>query len=263
MAIDFRARYGPWALVAGASAGMGAEFATQIAALGLNLVLVARRAEMLDAFAQELSTGYSIQTRSLSLDLADANAAARIVDQTGDLEIGLLVYNAALSAVGPFFQTPLADHLLELETNCRTPMSLVYLLGQKMLARRQGGIVLLSSLSALQGTALISNYTATKAYNLILAEGLWEELRSQGIDVLAALPGATSTPNYNSSTDRHAAPTASPRRVVTLTLAALGKEPSVVPTFPNKLAAFAMQHLMPRKMAIAIMGRVLRGMYAR
>ncbi len=263
MAIDLRARYGPWALIAGASVGMGAEFATQIASWGLNVILIARRAELLDTLAREITAAHGVQTRCLSIDLADPDAATLIVEQTSDLEIGLFVYNAAFSAVGPFFERPLADHLREIETNCQTPLALTYLLGKQMLARKRGGIVLLSSLSALQGTALISNYTATKAYNLILAEGLWEELRREGIDVPASLPGATSTPNYNSSTDRHSAPRATPQVVVAQTLAALGKGPNVVPTYANKLSAFAMQHLMPRKMAIAIMGRVLRGMYAR
>ncbi len=259
---EFRTRYGSWGLVAGASSGLGAEFAWQLAAKGLNLVLIARRAQALESLCAQLVTEHSIQVRALSLDLAAADAPQVITAATADLEIGLVVYNAAFSAIGPFFDRTLQDHLKEIETNCRTPLGLAYTFGKQMLTRRRGGIVFMSSLSALQGTALIANYTATKAYNLILAEGMWEELRQQGIDVLASCPGATSTPNYLASAPKSSVPSATPRAVVAETLAGLGKEPSVIPGYSNKLSAFAMQRLMPRKMAIAIMGKVLRSMYA-
>ncbi len=259
---EFRKRYGPWALIAGASSGLGAEFAEQLAACGLNLVMVARRAPLLESQCERLTAAHSIQARPLPLDLADSNSAAIINSRTADLDVGLVVYNAAYSAIGPFLDRPLEEHLKEIETNCRGPLQLAYTFGKRMCARGRGGIILMSSLSALQGTALISNYTATKAYNLILAEGLWEELRREGIDVLASCPGATDTPNYLASTRRHPAPVAAARVVVAETLAALGREPSVVPSYTNKLTAFLMQRLIPRKMAIAIMGRVLRSMYA-
>jgi uncharacterized protein len=262
---NFRLHYGPWALVAGASKGLGAEYATQLAGKGLNLVLVARGEEALQSLATRLAGQYAVQVRPLSLDLADEASIDQIVEQTADLEIGLLIYNAAYSAIGPFFEIPLEDHLRELATNTRAPLALAYQLGQHMLPRKKGGMILMSSLSAMQGSAFISNYAATKAYNQVLGEGLWEELRSQGIDVLACLPSAISTPNYLDSLENKAgkAPVSatSPQAVVAETLAALGKRPFIIPGYGNRLAAFFMQRLLPRTAAIRLMGRVLRSMY--
>jgi uncharacterized protein len=262
--ISFRFRYGPWAVVAGASAGLGAEFATQLAAKGLHLVLIARRKELLDELSAKLRQDYAIEVRPLELDLAREDAGALVEAATSDIDIGLLVYNAAISMIGPYLQTALQDHLNEIAVNCRSPLTLSYLLGQKMLARRHGGIVLMSSLSSSQGSALITNYTATKAYNRLLAEGLWEELRTQGVDVLACCPSAVSTPNYLASaprTGRMSSSTMTPRAVVTETLATLGKQPVIIPGRSNRLANVVMQRILPHKTAIQLMGRVMRGMY--
>jgi uncharacterized protein len=260
----FSRQYGPWALVAGASQGLGAEYARQLAENGLNLVLVARKEEALRSLAGQISEKYGVQTRPLALDLSVESSLAQIIEQTADLEIGLMVYNAAYSAIGPFFDIPVEDHLRELATNTRAPLILAYQMGRQMLPRKRGGIILMSSLSAAQGSAFISNYAATKAYNQVLGEGLWEELREQGIDVLVSCPSAVSTPNYlHSRENRSKAPVSamSPRDVIAETLAALGKRPYIVPGRGNRLAAFFMQRLIPRPIAIRLMGRVLRGMY--
>jgi len=253
---SFRFRYGPWAVVAGASAGLGAEFATQLAAKGLHLVLIARRKELLDELSAKLRQNYAIEVRPLELDLAREDVGV-VEAATSDIDVGLLVYNAAISMIGPYLQTSLQDHLDEIAVNCRSPLTLSYLLGQKMLARHRGGVVLMSSLSSSQGSALITNYTATKAYNRLLAEGLWEELRTQGVDVLACCPSAVSTPRSG----RISASTMTPRAVVTETLAALGKQPVIIPGRSNRLANVVMQRILPHKMAIRLMGRVMRDMY--
>ena len=262
---SFRDKYGPWALVAGASRGLGAEFAAQLAAKGLNVVLVARNAEMLESLGARLTSEFHVQARSISLDLMRPEAASRVTAATADIEIGLLIYNAGVSVVGSFFDHPLEEHLKELDTNCRTPLALVHALGQGMLARRRGGIVLMSSLSAVQGSALIANYAATKAYNLILAEGLWDELGEHGIDVLACNPSSVDTPNYRANTPSRSSPMAamSPRAVAAETLAALGRQPSVIPGRTNRLAAFFMRRILTRRAAITIMGQTMRAMYSR
>jgi uncharacterized protein len=152
----------------------------------------------------------------------------------------LLVYNAASSIIAPFFECSLHEHLGEIDTNCRASMALADVLGQQMLARKRGGIILMSSLSAFQGSALIANYTATKAYNLVRAEGLWEELGTSGIGVLACCAGATSTPNYLASMPASCsgvrASIMTPEAVVAETLAALGQQPTVIPGGFNRLA---------------------------
>jgi short-subunit dehydrogenase len=259
----FRARYGPWAVVAGASSGLGEAYARALAARGINVALIARRRSLAEALAAKLAGRHGIQTRVIELNLARADAGEIVAAATADLDVGLLVYNAAFSAIGPFFERPVNDHLRELETNCRAPLLLAYALGQRLLARGRGGIVVMSSLSATMGSALIANYAATKAYNQVLAEGLWEELRGRGVDVMACCAGATSTPNYAASAPKGARGTLTPAAVAEQTLAALGTTPSFIPGRGNRLSAFALRRLMPRKATIKLMGGVMRRMYAR
>ena len=190
---DFRARYGTWALVAGASEGLGAEFATQLAARGLNLLLIARRKELLEQLAAQLTHDHAIEVRTLPLDLAREDIGEVIEAATGDLEIGLLVYNAALSMIGPYFEISLEDHLKEIAINCRAPLTLSYLLGQSMLKRRRGAIILMSSLSSAQGAPLITNYAATKAGIIGFTKSVALEVSRHGITVNAVCPGFTET----------------------------------------------------------------------
>jgi short-subunit dehydrogenase len=261
----FRQSYGPWALVAGASEGLGAAYAEALAVRGLNLVLVARRLELLTSLSARLTGAYGVQVRTLQLDLALPEAAAQVAGETQSLEIGLLVYNAAFSAVGAFLERTLEERLREIDTNVRTPLALLNTFGARMLAQGHGGIILMSSLSAFQGSAFVTNYSASKAYNLILAEGLWEEWRRGGVDVLACIAGSTRTPNYLASAPRpngsFTDATMEPRRVVAEALAALGHRPSVIPGRVNRLSSFVMRRLLSRRAAVRIMGSVLRGMY--
>ncbi len=261
---DFRAKFGAWAVVAGASQGLGEEFARQLAARGLNVAMIARRAQLTAALAEEFGAKYGVQTRVIVLDLAQADAAEVVERETAELEVGLLVYNAALSLIGQFLEGSLEDHVREVATNCRAPMMLAHTLGRKMAERGRGGIVLMSSLSATMGSALLANYAATKAYNQVLAEGLWEEMRTRGIDVMACCAPAMTTPNYLASAPKTTSPgTMSPAAVVKESLDALGTVPSYIPGRTNRLSAFALRRLLPRRMAIETMGRVMRGMYAK
>lgn len=265
--MKFLQRYGKWAIVAGASQGLGAAYAQELARRGLHLVLIARRAELLQSEAKQLSEKYGVKVKPLVLDLSFPDAAEQIIYQTMDLDIGLLVYNAAFSAVGPFLEQSMENHVREIHTNVHAPLKLVYLLGQRMLQRGSGGILLMSSLSAFQGSAYISTYAATKAFNIVLAESLWEEWRLQGVDMLVCVSGAVKTPNYVSSqpvkTGGLGDMTLVPEQVVQEALDALGKQPFVIPGRMNRVASFVMRHLLPRKMTIQIMGRTLRAMYVK
>lgn len=264
---EFAARYGGWAVVAGASEGMGAAYAEELARRGLNLILIARRAELLESLAAQLSKKYNVDAKLILLDLVAANAAEQIHRETNNLEIGLLICNAAFSAIGPFLERPIQDHLREIQTNAVTPLKLTYLLAEQMLRRRRGGIVLMSSLSAFQGSAYISTYAATKAFNIVLAEGLWEEWRRDGVDILVCISGAVRTPNYVASepvkTGGLGDRTMLPEQVVHEALNALGKQPYVIPGRINRVASAVMRHLLPRKSAVKFMGRILREMYVK
>ena len=257
----FRAKYGPWAVVAGASAGLGAEYAAQLAAAGLDLVLVARRTVELEALAASLRQRAGVDVRTLPLDLALPGAAATLDQQTSDLDVGLLIYNATRSLVGPFLDLPLDDHLDELAVNTCTPMELAWRFGQRLSARGRGGMILMSSVSASQGAPLVSNYGATKAYGLVLAEGLWEEWRARGVDVLAVQPAVIAEASGAQPQRAAGATTLTPDTIAREALAALGHGPSVTPGATVKLVTFFMRRIMPRASAIRMLGRVMRQMY--
>ncbi len=263
MSDAFRIRYGPWALVAGASEGLGAEFARQLAARGLDLVLVARRGALLEERAEALRREFGHEVRTRVLDLGGDELPAALHAMAGELEIGLGIYNAALSLIGPFLERELDDALRALDVNCRGPLVLAHELGRAMAKRGRGGIVLMSSLAGYQGSAWIAAYAATKAFDLVLAEGLWDELRERGVDVLASCAGATRTPNYERTKPRGGVAPMEPPAVVADALAALGRKPTTIPGRANRAAAFAMRRLLPRRGAIRIMSRTTRSMYDR
>jgi short-subunit dehydrogenase len=255
-------RYGPWALIAGASEGIGEHFARQLAARGLHLILVARRADVLQGLADELASVNGVEVRTLALDLASPDATQQIRAATADLEVGMLVYNAAVSVVGSFLDHTIEEYRAEQEVNCRRPLELAHHFAAGMGARGRGAILLMSSLAGSQGSPFIAHYGATKAWNLVFAEGLWGELAEQGIDVLACRAGATRTPKYLRSAGNGKrsgfVPEMESAAVVEEALAALGQRPSMVPGRANRLAAGLLQRLLPRRMAVSVMGRASR-----
>jgi short-subunit dehydrogenase len=261
----FADRYGPWAVVAGASEGLGAAFSHALAARGLNVVAVARRAEPLDALAAELKARHGIQARAIALDLSESAGVTRLLSDLTGLSVGLLVWNAALSLIGPFLDQPLEGHLRELEVNARAPLTAVHGLGRAMVGRGHGGIILMSSLSGMQGTARVAHYAATKAWNRVLAEGLWWELGKEGVDVLACVAGATDTPGYRASapaaSETAKVPLMSAAAVVEEALDALGRQPSIIPGWKNRWAAAVLARLLPRRVAVRLMGRTMDRMY--
>lgn len=259
---DLRSAYGPWALIAGASGGIGAEFAKQLAAAGLHILLIARRAEALEELAQSLRSAHGVQVRTASIDLAAPDLHERVRAAAEGLEIGLLVYNAAYTRIGSFLAQSLEDKLRILDVNCRGPVVLAHELAPAMARRKRGGIILLSSMAGLHGAPMIAMYGATKSFDRVLAEGLWDELRAEGIDVIACCAGATRTPTYQASRPLSDPPIIMDTEpVVRETLAALGQTPSFVPGLANRAAAFVMERLFPRSAAIRTMGKATRKMY--
>jgi short-subunit dehydrogenase len=257
----FRERYGPWALVAGASAGLGEAFARLLAARGLHVLLLARREEALARLATDLRRAHEVEVRTEAIDLARGDLAAAVERTAAGLEVGLLVYNAAHSAIGPFVERPLDEHLRVLDVNCRGPLALAHVLGGAMARRGRGGMVLMTSLAASQGNPLLASYAASKAFELVLAEGLWAELRGSGVDVLACRAGATRTPGYAASRPRRSVRLMEPEDVARQALDALGHGPSAVTGALNRVAAFALGRLLPRRASIGIMGRATRRLY--
>jgi hypothetical protein len=257
----FRERYGPWALVAGASAGLGEAFARLLAARGLHVLLVARRGDALERLAAELRAAHGVEARAAAIDLGRADLVPAIEQAAAGLEVGLLVYNAAHPDIGPFLERPLEEHLRVVDVNCRGPLALAHLLGGAMARRGRGGIVVMSSLSGSQGNPHLASYAASKAFGLVLAEGLWEELGARGVDVVACRAGATRTAGWEASRPRAEVPLLGAEEVARAALDALGRGPSVVPGALNRVAAFAFARLLPRRTAIRLMGRATRRLY--
>lgn len=198
----FREQFGPWALVAGGSDGIGESFARELAQRGLDIVLLARRKDPLEALAGTLEAEYGVRTHTIQADLTDDGIGEIVEDGTEGREIGLLVYNAgAVHGAKLFHEQPL-DHALGLmHLNVRGPLTLAHSLGGRMRERGRGGMLFLTSLAAAVGSSYTTTYAATKSFDLILAEGLWHELAPHGVDVMAVVAGATRTPSMMSSTD--------------------------------------------------------------
>jgi uncharacterized protein len=261
--MTFVERYGKYAVVAGASSGLGAEFARQLAARGLGLLLLARRAELLETLAGELRAAHKVDVRTAAVDLGAPDLLAQLRAAAAGLEVGLVVYNAAHSLIGPFLEQPLADKLRIVDVNCRGPLVVADELGRAMAARGRGGIVFMASMAAAQGSPLVATYAATKAFDLVLAEGLWDELAVHGVDVVACRAGATRTPNYEASRPNGRVPLMEPAEVAQRALDSLGKRPSVVPGFVNRLGDLFMTRLLSRRAAIRFMGKTTRRLYSR
>ncbi len=183
---DFKLKYGPWAIIAGASEGLGAAFAESLAKRGVNLVLIARRLDKLEELKITLTDDYQIEIKLISIDLSDFQLARQFVSKL-DEDIGLLIYNAAYSPISYFKDIEEEDLSKIVDVNIKTPLMLSKLVSKKMLDRGKGGIVLMSSLAGNQGSPKIATYAASKAFNAVFAEGIWHELKKQGIDVLASL----------------------------------------------------------------------------
>jgi short-subunit dehydrogenase len=259
----FTKRYGPWALVAGASEGIGAAFARELARRGLDLVLVARRAEPLEATAREIAGETKVQVRCLPLDLTRADAAAVLEDELAALDVGLVVYNAALAPAGTFLEIPLDEQLAAIDANVRGPLALAHAFGRRMAARGAGGILLMSSLTAFQGSPYVATYGATKSFLLALAEGLWFELAPRGVDVLAVCAGATRTPRYLKRAQGRAPGELEAEQVAHEALAALGHGPLMIPGRFKRIASQLMRRLLPRRAALRIMGGQTRHLATR
>ncbi|QLL07704.1 SDR family NAD(P)-dependent oxidoreductase [Mycobacterium vicinigordonae] len=193
--MTFSDKYGPWALVAGASDGVGAAFAKGLAEHGVNVVLLARRRPVLDSVAAQIHTTTTAKTRVLAIDLATKNAASVIAEATSDLELGLLVYCAGADPnFQPFLANPIEAAESMVQRNCVVPMQLCHHFARPMVERGRGGIVIFGSGAGLAGGPNMVAYGASKAFDMVFAEALWAELHPHGIDVLGLILGKTDTP---------------------------------------------------------------------
>jgi short-subunit dehydrogenase len=253
---DFREKYGPWAIVTGASAGIGRAMATELAARGLNIIAIARRQTLLDTLQQELSENYGVEVRTIRTDLTDPESISKIELLTSDLEIGLVVPNAGMELSGAFIYTSLEDNENMLKLNITAPMQMAKVFGAKMAARGHGGMLFISSLFGYQGIPHVASYAATKAYILSLGEALHVEMKTSGVDVTVLSPGLTSTDMpANMPLDFAKIPvfSQSPEQVARTGIKALGRKATVVSGLLNKFYAWE-NRLLPRHFPVALFG---------
>lgn len=262
MSDAFATKYGPWALVTGAAQGIGRAFAAELCSRGLDLVLVDIRGDALGDTAAALRAK-GAQVATWVGDLAAPASVAEIRAAVGDRDVGLLVCSAAHVPTGPFLDDSPQNHATAVAVNTLATVALTHAFARPMRDRGRGGVVLLASMAALQGTGWVATYAATKAFNLVLAESLWWELRGDGVDCLAVLPGATDTEGLrrNSPFATDPAALARPEDVATEALDALGRSASWVCGEQNRTVAEALRTL-PREQVIDLVSTATRRMTA-
>ncbi len=258
----FLDRYGPWGLVAGASQGLGAAYAHELARRGLSVVLIARRPGPLQALCREIEREYGVEARPINADLSSPDSVAVIERETRGLAIGLFVYNAAFSNGGLFLDRSPESLMRVIDTDCRAPLLLTRHFGSQMRERHRGGIILMSSLTAFNGSPGLATYGATKSFNLVLGEGLWYELKKSGIDLTVCCAGAVRTPGYETSVRSKSSfpPVLKPQKVAHEALQALGRRMIVIPGGFNRVVSFLMRRLLPRRTTVRIMGEAVEGL---
>lgn len=254
----FREKYGPWAVVTGASSGIGRAIALELGARGVNVVAVARNRSALDSLLGEFKQRFAASAMVVSADLATDGGFAALCAATEDLDIGLLVAAAGFGTSGEFLKANLQLEAEMLELNCGAVLRQSLHFGRRLAARRRGGLILMGSLVGFQGVPYSASYAATKAYVQTLAEGLHLELASHGVDVLASAPGPVRS-GFEERANMRMRAALSPADVAAETLNALGRRTTVVPGLLSKVLTYSLAPL-PRPMRSRIMGRVMGDM---
>ena len=253
-------KYGSWALITGASSGIGEEFARRLASEKMNLILVARRKDRLEKLAEELKEKHSVKNVVVPLDLSKDNFMKELKEYVEDREVGLLVNNAGFGYNGEFGDGDVEQQTDMIRVNCIAPTVLTHHFVQSMIEKKKGAIIFLGSLVGFLPTPFTTTYSATKAFNLFMGEGLWYELRKYNIDVLTLNPGGTYT-EFQKVANTSAGPI--PRtveEVVNTAMRNLGRRPSVVDGFYNKVIS-VIPRFITRRSTLMIAGYMREKLY--
>jgi short-subunit dehydrogenase len=265
-----REKYGPWAVVAGGSIGLGKCYSEQLAAAGFNVVIIARHTGPLKETADAIRTQYGVEVREAPVDLGSEDVLAKLSPYYDDIDVGLLVYNACHSFIGRYMDESLDSKCETIAVNCRGPALLTSTFAEKFLKRPgfdgvKGGLLLQGSLAGFQGTSMTLTYAATKAFVTSLGEGLWRELTPLGIDVFVNIAGAVLTPNFKAGTPeakwKDAFPS-QPEDVAREALACMSTHSfEHIVGGGNKFAHFLAGHLMSRKSAVNFIAKNTENLY--
>jgi uncharacterized protein len=254
----FLAKYGPWAVVTGASKGIGSEFSRSLAEKGMNVVLVARSGDKLKKTAQSIREEYGVETRIVAADLSKPEGLEAVKTSTADLEVGMLVNNAGTWQFGSFLDNDIERDVLSVALNVEAPMVLSHHFAGKMVHRGKGGVVNVGSGAALHGVPGQAAYSATKGFLRNFTESLYRELKPKGVDVIITNPGPVqgeASTAYNQSKVPLQKMTG--KSVADDALARLGRGSSTIPGWFNKIAMGVAVRALPRDMLASIAGYIL------
>lgn len=251
-------QYGEWAIVTGASSGIGLELASQLAGAGFNLLINSRNLEKLQEVEKQLKHLATIQIKIVACDVATTEGINQIIQATNGLNVGLLILSAGYGTSGNFIDSSLHSEINMLRVNCEALLSLTHYYSQQFVKQGRGGIILMSSMVAFQGTPYASNYAATKAYVQTLAEGLAVELKPSGVDILAAAPGPVES-GFSKRANMKMSTSLTPSQVGVPILRALGKKTTVLPGLLTKFLVYSLRTV-PRWSKVKIMEKVMGGM---
>ena len=259
MADDFKQRFGPWAIVTGASSGIGAEFARELAVRGLDVVISARRADRLEQLAGDLRRAHGTRVEVVPLDLERPDFIGPLLRACADKDAGLVVSNAGFGLKGEHHALDAARLTAMLNVNCHAPMLLAHAFAPRLIARGRGGLLFTGSIEGFIGFPWSAAYAATKAFVMTLGEALWGELRAHGVDVMVLAPGATDTdaPTLQGIDKHQLAGLMPPSEVARRALDRLGRAPLFVPGWLNR-AMVRFLTIVPRRLGVLAAGKGMR-----
>ena len=253
-----KSKYGEWAIVTGASSGIGLELATQLADAGFNLIINARNNGKLKSLEQQLKPNHNIEIKIVEADVSESTGIEKIIAASQHINIGLLINNAGYGTSGLFIDSSLHSEINMLRVNCEAVLSLTHYFSQRFMQQKRGGIIFLSSLVAFQGVPYAANYAATKAYIQSFAEALTEELKPFGVDVLAVAPGPVKS-GFEQRANMKMDKALLPSQLGVPVLKALGKQSNVIPGMLSKVLVYSLRTV-PRWAKVKIMEKVMGGM---
>lgn len=256
--LAFQKKYGPWAMVTGASDGIGRAMAIEIANMGLNLIIVARNHERLEALGNEIQKEYKVTVKVIAIDLSIINSVKNLNSQIEEYEIGLFAAIAGFGTSGYFFKANINEELNMIDVNCRSVVEQTYYFANKFVSNKRGGIILMGSLVGFQGVPFASNYSATKSFIQNFAEGIYFELKPFGVDVLCSAPGPVLS-GFGARAKMKMGNSSSPEEVAKETILALGEKLTVRPGFLSKFLGWSLI-ILPRILRILIMRMIMNNM---